>query len=75
MDNLIKIAYKELKVGDEFIINLKKNDKRVFRKENDGALQITDAYGDPCAERDYRIYCYFDMPVWIESEAENETDN
>lgn len=65
MDNLIKLTYKELKVGDEFIIN-KKNDKRVFRKESNGALQIKDAYGFPCADKDFRIYCYLDMPVWIE---------
>ena len=71
MDNLIKLTYKELKVGDEFIIN-KKNDKRVFRKESNGALQIKDAYGDPCAERDYHIYGYLDMPVWIENEVRNE---
>ena len=66
MDNLIELTYKELKVGDEFIIN-KKNDKRVFRKESNGALQIKDAYGYLCADRDYHIYGYLDMPVWIEA--------
>ena len=66
MDNLIELTYKELKVGDEFIIN-KKNDNRVFRKESNGALQIKDTYGDPCADKDYHIYGYLDMPVWIEA--------
>ena len=67
MDNLIKLTYKELNVGNEFIIN-RKNDKRVFRKEKEGALQIKDADGFPCESRNFHIYCYMDMPVWIESE-------
>ena len=67
MDNLIELTYKELKVGDEFIIN-RKNDKRVFRKESNGALQIKDAYGFPCEKENQKIYCYLTMPVWVEHE-------
>ena len=71
MDNLIELTYKELKVGDEFIIN-KKYDHRVFRKESNGALQIKDAHGFPCADMGFHIYCYLTMPVWVEQEGSEE---
>jgi hypothetical protein len=70
MDNLIEVEYQEVKVGQEFKII--KYDHRVFRKESNGALQIKDAYGDPCADRDYHIYGYLDMPVWVEQKESED---
>lgn len=64
MAKLIKKTYEELKIGDEFRIK-KSNDKRVFRKERNGALQIVDSDGYPCEKRGFRGYCYLTMPVWI----------
>ena len=72
MDNLIELTYKELKVGDEFIIN-KKYDHRVFRKESNGALQIVDSYGFPCEKENHKVYCYLTMPVWVEQEESEES--
>lgn len=66
MDNLIEVEYREVKVGQEFKII--KYDHRVYRKERNGALQIKDAYGKPCADMDYHVYCYQTMPVWVEQE-------
>ena len=66
MDNLIEVEYREVKVGQEFKII--KYDHRVYRKESNGALQIKDAYGFPCENENYKVYCYLTMPVWVEQE-------
>lgn len=70
MDNLIEVEYREVKVGQEFKII--KYDHRVYRKERNGALQIKDAYGKPCADMDYHVYCYQTMPVWVEQKESED---
>lgn len=55
------MKYKDLKNGDLF--KLFKNDKRTFKKESNGALQITDVYGYKCENSNFRVYPYLDMPV------------
>ena len=70
MDNLIEVEYQEVKIGQEFKII--KYDHRVYRKESNGALQIKDAYGFPCENENYKVYCYLTMPVWVEQEESEE---
>ena len=75
-----EVKYCELKYGDLFklqpdnkmvvydIYNHRTKDRRVFRKTNDGALEIINCFGDKCEAQDYRVYCYSEMPVYIEEE-------
>ena len=75
---MIKCKYYEVLVGDLFSLNCPyvrtatplgeihkiKGDKRVYRREKDGAIQVRDVYGDSCEARGYKVYPYYDEPVW-----------
>lgn len=75
---MIECKYYELSVGDLFSLNCPyvrtatplgeihkiKGDKRVYRKENEGALQIRGIYGENCEDRSYKVYPYYNEPVW-----------
>ena len=80
-----KCKYCELKIGDLFSLNCSgvkthtasgnliriKGDKRIFKKEREGASEVIDAYGEKCEPSSWRMYPYIDMPVW-KVEAEND---
>ena len=68
------IKYCELSVGDVFTLNCDytedirngkihkiKGDKRLFRKDAEGATEIRDMYGNP---NDWKVYPYLTMPVY-----------
>ena len=74
---MIKCKYCELKVGELFSLKCPyvekltsvgthrvKDDKRVFRKEIEGASQVVDMYGNKCEASDWRMYPYKDMTVY-----------
>lgn len=48
-------------------------DKRVYRKDREGATQIVDAYGDPCENKANKIYPYVTMDVYVKGK-ENAND-
>ena len=56
------MKYCDLRNGETFKVI--KNDRRVFRKESDGALQIKDVSGYPCETRNFRVYPYLTMTVY-----------
>lgn len=72
-----EVRYGDLKYGDEFMIQApgkmvqydldghRTKDRRVFRKTNDGALEIIDRHGTKCEEQNYRVYPFSAVPVWI----------
>lgn len=64
MMEMIKAKYCDLKIDDEFKLNNTK-DLRVYKKTNDGALEIIDSFGYPCKEQNHRAYPYLTMPVYI----------
>lgn len=57
--------YEDLKVGETFKLS-KEGDKRVFRKEKEGAIQIRDSSGNPCEELGNMIYLYIGCTVYKE---------
>ena len=71
------VKYCDLNNGDLFTLNpgnkmitagragFKVNDRRWFRVTNNGALQLTDAFGDNCEADNFRIYPYLTMPVYV----------
>lgn len=73
-----EVKYCDLKYGDEFMLQApgkmvmydiyghRTYDRRVYRKTNDGALEIINCHGDKCEAQNYRMYPYLTMPVWIE---------
>lgn len=75
---MTECKYCDLKVGDLFSLNCStvftytaggnirsiKGDKRLFRKEQEGASMVIDEYGNKVEEHDWRMYPYTDMPVW-----------
>ena len=56
------MKYCDLKNGETFKVI--KNDRRVFKKESDGALQIKDRWGNPCETCGFRVYPYLTMTVY-----------
>ncbi len=79
-----KCKYCELKVGDLFSLNCSgvnaitaggniiriKGDKRIFKKEREGASAVIDGYGNKHEPSSWRMYPYLDMPVWKVEEEE-----
>ncbi|MBP5596254.1 MAG: hypothetical protein J6Y02_12785 [Pseudobutyrivibrio sp.] len=59
------IPYEKLNVGDTFKL-FKSGDKRVFRKEKEGAIQIRDSSGNPCEKEGFKIYLYIGCRVYKE---------
>lgn len=57
--------YEDLKVGETFKLS-KEGDKRVFRKEKEGAIQIRDSSGNPCETLGNMIYLYIGCTVYKE---------
>jgi len=79
-----KCEYWELKVGDLFSLNCPcvntrtaggniikiKGDKRIFKKEREGASAFINEYGEKCEPSSWRMYPYLNMPVWkVEEEV------
>lgn len=71
----VNLTYGELKEGDIFSLGCKyvetingkiKGDKRLFRKDREGATQVVDVYGDRIINPTFKIYCYLSMPVFKE---------
>lgn len=58
------VKYYNLNPGDEFKLN-RVRDKRVFRREEEGATTILDKDGKPC-RHDYKIYPPMVAVVWVE---------
>lgn len=58
------VKYYNLNPGDEFKLN-RVRDKRVFRRETEGATTILDKDGKLC-RHDYKIYPHMTMTVWVE---------
>lgn len=58
------IAYEKLNIGDTF--KLFKSDKRVFRKEKEGAIQIRDSSGNRCEKEGFKMYLYIGCRVYKE---------
>ena len=79
---MIKLQYKDLKVGDLFRLQPEGKmvqydlrghfckDRRVYRKTNNGDLEIIDCHGNKCEAAGYKVYSYLTMPVWKLSEDE-----
>lgn len=75
---MTECKYCDLKTGDLFSLNCStvftytaggnlrsfKGDKRLFRKEKEGASMVIDEYGNKIETNDWRMYPYTDMPVW-----------
>ena len=73
-----KTKYFMLNEGDEFMlqdggmvnvnpsstVSMTIPDKRVFRKDKEGATQIMDEYGN-CEIRGFKIYPYLGMDVYV----------
>ena len=55
------VFYQDLQEGELFRITIKLNDKRIFRKDREGATEIKNSYGDPC---NYKEYPYLTMIVY-----------
>ncbi len=56
------MKYCDLKNGETF--KILKNDNRIFKKESNGALQITAADGFPCENMNFKVYPYLTMTVY-----------
>ncbi len=70
--------YCDLEIGDLFSLNCSevktvtaggnivriKGDKRIFKKEREGASEVIDEYGHKSPMSNWRMYPYMDMPVW-----------
>lgn len=75
---MTECKYCDLKAGDLFSLNCStvftytaggnirsiKGDKRLFRKEKEGASMVIDEYGNKHETDNWRMYPYTDMPVW-----------
>lgn len=59
------VKYFNLNPGDEFKLTRHGYDKRVFRREEEGATTILDKDGKPC-RHDYKIYPPMVAVVWVE---------
>lgn len=83
--NRMPCKYSDLKVGDIFSYGCKsvksvtgwgvqtiKGDKRLYRREHEGALMIVDAYGNPCEDHGYKEYPYLSMQVFKVEEEERD---
>lgn len=70
---LKEVLYKDLKKGDIFTYNEPfvktltgtiKGDKRIYRKDREGATQIVDVYGDKIVNPTFKEYPYLTMTVY-----------
>ena len=62
---MIAKKYYNLKPGEEFKLTRYDYDKRVFRREKEGATTILNKDGKPCSH-DYKIYPPMVAVVWVE---------
>ena len=67
-DDLFKIQPDKSEVIFDLRNGRKTEDRRVFKVTPYGALQITDCFGDNIEERNYKIYPYLTMPVYVEED-------
>lgn len=61
-----RVKYCELKEGECFKLNYR-NDKRVYRREKDGSVEVVDSWGGKNVNSTYKIYPYLDMIVYRRS--------
>lgn len=62
---MLAVKYFNLNPGDEFKLTRHNYDKRIFKREEEGASIVKDAYGNP-PRHDYKIYPPMVAVVWIE---------
>lgn len=61
-----KVKFVDVPIGEQFKITKSKKDCRVFEKQKDlSALQLTDIYGMDRRPREFYMYPYIDMPVYV----------